>query len=481
MVSSVAFADLRALRDSPAAALRPTPIATPQGCLAADALQAQAIQVAMVTQKPIYSFFKRKRDEPTEQPSVSSVLAPLTELECQRQDEEQPADEPVVFRGIELLERDPSKLPQIWEYTCNQHDEVRQAYLKLGSMQPKLKNISLQDHKGISVIFSAIGSVNFHAVKECHTLLNRPNHIENIMEVISDREKERNRLWLKTSIATVKWLTLQSRTFRGHDETPESKNRGNFVEMIKLLAEFNPEIASVVLENAPLNAKYTSPDIQNEILSIFAIKVRKHIREEIGDAKFSILVDETCDIAKREQMALVFRFVDEDGVLQERLFDLIHVRNTKALTLKEELCHVLSSYSFDVQNLRDQGYDDASNMKGELNGLQALFLRECPYSYYVHCYTLRLQLALVAASREVVGVSQFFQKLLFIVNTVDSSSKRHDELHDAQMVELARLLATDELETSQGANQIRSLKRPGETRWGSHLGSISTLMDMFNL
>jgi len=47
------------------------------------------------------------------------------------------------------------------------------------------------------------------------------------------------------------------------------------------------------------------------------------------------------------------------------------------------------------------------------------------------------------------------------------------------MVELARLLAIDELETGQGANQIRSLKHPGETRC-SHLGSVSSLMDMFN-
>lgn len=67
--------------------------------------------------------------------------------------------------------------------------------------------------------------------------------------------------------------------------------------MLKLLSEFNSEIASVVLENAPQVAKYTSPDIQKEILSIFAMKVRKHIREEIGDAKFSILVDKTCDVA----------------------------------------------------------------------------------------------------------------------------------------------------------------------------------------
>jgi hypothetical protein len=201
--------------------------------------------------------------------------------------------------------------------------------------------------------------------------------------------------------------------------------------MLKLLAEFNPEIASVILENAPKYCKYTSPDIQKEILSIFAMKVRKLIREEIGDAKFSILVDETCDVAKREQMTLVFRFVDINGVLQEWFFDLIHVKNTKALTLKEELCSVLPKYGFDIQNLRGQGYDSASNMKGMLNGLQALFLRECPYAYYVHYYAHGSQLALVAAAKDVVPIIQFFQRLLFIVNTVDSSSKRHDELHDA--------------------------------------------------
>jgi hypothetical protein len=323
-------------------------------------------------------------------------------------------------------------------------------------------------------------STHNNAVIECQNLLNQPNHIDNIIEVASNREKEKNRLRLKTSIASVKWLAFQSCASRSHDETPQSRNKGNFVEIVQLLAEFNPEIASVVLENAPQHAKYISPDIQKEILSIFAMKVRTHIREEIGDAKFSILVDETCDVSKREQMALVFRFVDSHGVLQERFFDLIHVKNTKAMTLKRELSNVLSRYAFDIQNLRGQGYDGASNMKGELNGLQALFLKECPYAYYVHCYAHRLQLALVAASKDVVPVTQFFQKLIFIVNTVDSSSKRHDELHDAQMDELARLVAIDEIETDTGANQIRSLKRPGETRWGSHLGSISSLMDMFN-
>jgi hypothetical protein len=161
-------------------------------------------------------------------------------------------------------------------------------------------------------------------------------------------------------------------------------------------------------------------------LGIYACKIRKHIREEIGDFKLSILADETCDVVKSEKMALVLRFVDKDGILQERFFDLIHVENTRSLTLKDELCFVLSNHGFNIQNLRGQGYDGASNMRGELNGLQDLFLQECPYAYYVHCYAYHLQLALVDASKEVVPISQFFQKLIFIVNTVDSSSKCHD-------------------------------------------------------
>lgn len=48
---------------------------------------------------------------------------------------------------------------------------------------------------------------------------------------------------------------------------------------------------------------------------------------------------------KRDQMALVVRFVDKDGIVLERFFDCIHVTSIKALTLKQELSCVLSSHS----------------------------------------------------------------------------------------------------------------------------------------
>jgi len=73
-------------------------------------------------------------------------------------------------------------------------------------------------------------------------------------------------------------LALQACPFRGHDESLDSLNRVNFLEVVKLLDSYNKEVKDV-LEKAPRNAKYTSSDVQKEILSILARKVQKSIKE----------------------------------------------------------------------------------------------------------------------------------------------------------------------------------------------------------
>jgi hypothetical protein len=100
--------------------------------------------------------------------------------------------------------------------------------------------------------------------------------------------------------------------------------------------------------------------------------VQHKVREEIGSSKFCIMVDEARDESKKEQMAIVLRFVNEEGHIKERFLDLIHVSDTLALTLKDAICSVLSDNNLSVQDIRGQGYDGASNMRGEWNGLKAL-------------------------------------------------------------------------------------------------------------
>ena len=277
----------------------------------------------------------------------------------------------------------------------------------------------------------------------------------------------------------VRWLTFQACPFRGHDESPDSINQGNFLEMVKLLASYNKEVNDVVLQNAPKNAKYTSPDVQKEILNIYARKVQISIREEIGNSKFCIMVDESRDESKKEQMAIVVRFVNKEGIIKERFLDLIHVKDTAALTLKDSICAVLSDNNLSVRDIRGQGYDGASNMRGEWNGLKALILSECPYAYYIHCMAHQLQLALVAASREAHEVHNFFQHTISIINVVSASSKRNDELLAKQAEQIAHEIELGELDTGRGANQMGSLQRPGDTRWSSHYKSIQSLKKMF--
>ena len=76
-------------------------------------------------------------------------------------------------------------------------------------------------------------------------------------------------------------------------------------------------------------------------MQILTNKIRSVIREEIGKSKFCIIVDEARDKSKKEQMAIVLRFVDKVGFVREHFFDLVHVSNTISLALKKEIFNVL--------------------------------------------------------------------------------------------------------------------------------------------
>ncbi|XP_042380193.1 zinc finger MYM-type protein 1-like [Zingiber officinale] len=439
--------------------------------------------------------------------------------------------------------RDPGKRKQICEYHVNVRDEIRRSYLKMGPYQPDMleypatkfgsqnrrfqkkwfqkfhwleyspltnkaycfycflflndinsSNISALVNEGFDnwkrvnqgktcAFLAHIGSVASSPHTMCERMaenLMRPSqHIDNVIHVQAKEEKEKNRLRLRTSIVTVRWLALQGCAFRGNDESLSSSNRGNFLELVKAFAKMSTEINEVVLENAPKNAQYIAPDIQKEILHIMANRVRQMIRKEVGDKVFCILVDEAQDISKREQMAIILRFVNNHGILTERFFAIKSVSDTTSLNLKNEISDVLIHYDLQVKKIRGQGYDGASNMRGAWNGLQALFLRDCPYAYYIHCFAHRLQLTLVSATKDVSVIWEFFSHLDNIVNIVTSSTKRIAELRTAQRNEIEHMLAIGERDSGSGANQIGNLQRAGATRWSSHYDSVKSLIGMY--
>ncbi|GFS37034.1 general transcription factor 2-related zinc finger protein [Actinidia rufa] len=178
-------------------------------------------------------------------------------------------------------------------------------------------------------------------------------------------------------------------------------------------------------------------------------------------------------------MAIVLRFVNIHDFLREHFFEIVHVTDTTTLTLKKEISDVLACYNLDIENMKGQGCDGASNMRGAWNGLQALFLRDSPSAYYVHCFAHRLQLTLVVAAENEISVWLFFSKLALIVNLVSASPKHHAELQDAQAIEIEHTVTNAECATGKGANQIGTLYRVGTTRWSPHFNSICSFIDMY--
>ena len=143
----------------------------------------------------------------------------------------------------------------------------------------------------------------------------------------------------------------------------------------------------------PKNAKYLSPDIQNEIVDIMAQMVRDAHTAKIKEAEyFTIMVDGTTDKSSEEIQALVVRYLD--AVTQEIEERALNVDGT-GRSAKEIFDFVRKTLEDDCgigfDGLVSQAYDGASVMSGDKGGLQALVNDYCNRTIpYIHCFCHRL-------------------------------------------------------------------------------------------
>ncbi|XP_057251807.1 uncharacterized protein LOC125498514 [Beta vulgaris subsp. vulgaris] len=140
--------------------------------------------------------------------------------------------------------------------------------------------------------------------------------------------------------------------FRGHDEKESSLSRGNFVSLLTLLSQHDPEYSKVVFKLASGNCQLTSPVVQKDIINACAKETTKAILEDMNGGFFAILADESADISDKEQMALCLRYVNKKGEVCERLLGVVHVPNTTSLTLKSGIESLLMEHSLTFSQVR---------------------------------------------------------------------------------------------------------------------------------
>ena len=214
---------------------------------------------------------------------------------------------------LNTLPADPGERPSMDKYHVNQRDEIRRAYLQKKACQPRfhtfqqreiggkarrfnvfwfddykywleysvkleaafclccylfkseIKNQGGSDHfvkdgfktwnKRASLDLHNNGSPHNMAVQKCRDLMNQGQSITTAFDKQTDLMKTQGRRRITASVDIVRFLLRQALAFRGHDESENSMNKGNFLELLQWYADRNDKVRSLVLKNAPTQFK----------------------------------------------------------------------------------------------------------------------------------------------------------------------------------------------------------------------------------
>ena len=141
---------------------------------------------------------------------------------------------------------------------------------------------------------------------------------------------------------------------------------GTFRRLLDFRVDSGDKILKDHLENGRKNAKYISPQSQNELIKSCEIAIREKIVKAVNKAKyFSVLADETCDISGTEQLSIVVRFLDRSGgkaVVREEFLGYAKVEDMSAKSIAALILKKLTEYGLDLNGLVGQGYDGCSAM-----------------------------------------------------------------------------------------------------------------------
>ena len=272
-------------------------------------------------------------------------------------------------------------------------------------------------------------------------------------------DKENNRGIIKLILDLCRTMGRQGISFRGS----QSDADGNFTQLLFLLSRHSPKLKQWIDDkhNRAYKATYTSPQSQNEFLTLLGQEVKGKIVKGIKDAEvFSIMSDTTPDVSHKDQMSVICRYVNHDGTVHERLLDLKEVRDKTGRGQATATIQSVDQSGLDNGNIAFQSYDFTNSMSGQYNGAQAivsrLLGRDIPY---IPCQGHRSNTINEHACKASPIVSELFDTLQATYAFFAGSTKRYASLHD-------------QLENVENALRLRNLSL---TRWTARAESLQAM------
>ena len=266
-------------------------------------------------------------------------------------------------------------------------------------LENKLHSVSNLEHSYISTGYTnwkdATAKFPKHELSNCHKdavlkVVTLPATTRDIGESLCTQYAEerlvRRQCFLKL-MSSLKYLARQGLPLRGSGTESDS----NYMQLLYLRAEDDARITDWIRKKTD---KYTSGDMQNEMLKVMALTVLRKVALSLQQTNFyTVMVDETTDVNNSEQVVLCLRWIDNEFEAHEEFIGLYEVEKIDANTIFLVIKDVLQRLNLAVCKIRGQCYDGAATMSGHRSGVATKLLDEEPKAIYTHCYGHSLNLA----------------------------------------------------------------------------------------
>ncbi|KAF8114948.1 hypothetical protein N665_0031s0038 [Sinapis alba] len=226
---------------------------------------------------------------------------------------------------------------------------------------------------------------------ELEMRLKKSETIDKHLEEAINKEKKHWRDVMLRIIVVVKTLAERNLAFRGENEKVSDPNSGNFLAFIKMIGGFDEVMKEHIRR------------VDKELL---ANEIRMVILKKIQEAKyFSIILDTTPDISRKEQMTFLIRCVDvstDSPKVEEFFLSFLEIKDKTGEEIFTTLQDALADLKLNISDVRGQGYDNGA------------FYTPCG------CHSLNLALCDMASSTE--KAVSFFGIVQRLYNLFSSST-----------------------------------------------------------
>ncbi|XP_065665697.1 zinc finger MYM-type protein 1-like [Hydra vulgaris] len=362
-------------------------------------------------------------------------------------------------------------VPRIWLCYSILLDAVYCEPCWLFSNQNSQWKTGLKDWKNLSTRISSHTSSQAH-VNACavYELWKTNQTINEIQEEQLRYRASLRKMALERLIRITLMLAKNSLAFSGHREGFTGDYNGNFFSQVELVAHYN-DVMKQIISMPSGSITYLSPDIQNQLITILGIRLLEELTTKINTSLFySLMLEMTQDITKKDQLSIVIRHVHIDRSENEKAthFNIIEtflgffeLTDHSAKGITDEVLRILSELNIQIEKCYGQGYDGASVMSGTYNGLQSKIKQMQPNAEYIHCNSHNLNLVVNDSVSGCHDVMPFYAKLQNIYSFFGSSINRSDLL------------------SQFSGESEKTLKKLNPTRWSGRIQSIAAIKVRF--